>query len=73
MAVFAKMLTIYASIHNHTSIPTSYIVPSNSIDWPTNFHGARLGQSVSNIRCHYRQGSLSSDAIILLEAHHIIW
>lgn len=67
------MLSIYVKIHGHTCIPQSFIVPSNSTDWPIRFHGAKVGRSLTNIRSKYRKNGLSREAISLLEAHRIVW
>ena len=71
--MLAEMLSIYASIYGHTFIPRSFIVPSNSTVWPLRFHDAKVGVSLNNIRSRYRKKILSSHAIALLEAHHIVW
>ena len=69
----AEMLSIYGLIHGNTIIPQTFIVPSNSHDWPSHFHGAKVGYSLANMRTRYRKNTLSSDAILLLEAHKIVW
>ena len=68
-----EMLSIYGSIHGHTNIPLSFVVPSNSTDWPSRFHGAMVGKSLSKTMKRYRKHTLSSDTVALLEAHHIVW
>ena len=68
-----EMQSIYFRLHGHTMIPTIFIVPSDSTDWPTLFHDAKLGSLLATMRSRYRKRSLSSETIEMLEAHGIVW
>ena len=67
------MLSIYARMHGHTMIPSIFIVPPDSTDWPKLFHDAKLGSLLATMRSRYRKRSLSSETIAMLEAHKIMW
>ena len=54
-------------------IPTIFIVPSDSLDWPQPFHRAKLGILLASMRTRYRKQLLSSETIAMLEAHKIMW
>ena len=69
----AEMLSIYAKLHGNTLIPSTFIVPLNSSDWPSQFHGAKVGRSLVDVRSQYRNQKLSSKTISLLEENHILW
>ena len=72
-AMLAEMLTIYAKLHGDTLIPSKFIVPYDSIDWPSRFYGAKVGRSLEDVRSQYRKQKLSSKTISLLEENHILW
>lgn len=40
---YIRLFDKYYELHGHLKVPTNYMIPSNSTDWPVEYHGINFG------------------------------
>lgn len=71
--LLADGMRIYETLYGSTSIPQSFRVPENDVQWPEYLWNDKIGRRLKSAKKWYNGNKLSPERIQLLEAAGISW